>query len=340
MENKEKEPLVSVVLPVYNAEQYLEECVESIIKQVYKNIEIIAVDDASLDKSKIIIKKYMQIDDRFILLEHKTNQGVSKSRNDALDCAKGDYIVFIDADDKVSPDFIHELLKGKGEKDICICGYVKFGEKKEEEFLLHQNEIDSNEKLMFHILCSNYIGGYLVNKLFDRKILKDIRFDEDLTIGEDLVFVIKYLEKCEEIVYISRPLYQYRMNQFSAMRSSLKSRKMNWDKLTSIKAAERVQILLKEKGAYIKNCCSYRVAKTSLWVLIQMIICKKSDSETFLKIKKNINENFEGYREIHYGGTLQYVALLMAKISPRMVWQVGVFSNFFFSRAFQTKIIH
>lgn len=195
MKNKEDERLISIILPVYNAEPYLKECIESLIKQTYQNIEILFIDDASNDQSKTIFKRYMQIDARFILLEHETNLGVSRSRNDALIKARRDYIVFVDADDKVERDFIQELVNAIGESDICICGYLKFGEKTTKEFLLCENETDNDEKCMFHVLCSNYVGGYLWNKLFKRKLLTGIRFDEDL------VFVIRYLERCKKIKY-------------------------------------------------------------------------------------------------------------------------------------------
>lgn len=340
MKNEKDERLVSIILPVYNAEEYLKECIESLIKQTYQNLEIVVIDDASEDQSQTIIRKYMQVDTRFVLIEHEINLGVSKSRNDALIQASGDYIVFVDADDMVEKNFIQELVNGMGESDVCICGYSKFGRKRTDEFVLSVNEIDNDEKLLFHVLCSNYVGGYLWNKLFTRQVLTGIRFDEDLSIGEDLVFVIRCFERCNKIAYVPKLLYRYRINPLSAMRSSLSNQETNWGKLTSMEAAERVQILLIRRGKYIENCCNYRVAKTSLWVLLQMIICRRKDREILVMIKKKIKENYCGYMAISYGGTLQRSVLFMAKLNPKMLWRIGVIVNTFFPKTFQTKMIH
>ena len=101
-------PLISIIIPVYNAEKYLKKCLDSVINQTYKNLEIILVDDGSTDKSPEICDKYAEKDSRIIVL-HKENGGVSSSRNAGLDIFKGEYLSFVDSDDYVEPDYIEYL---------------------------------------------------------------------------------------------------------------------------------------------------------------------------------------------------------------------------------------
>lgn len=323
----EKEDLVSIIVPVYNAEQYLDECLESIISQTYQNLEIICIDDCSTDSSKEIIRKYQKIDERVVLLEHEENEGVSRSRNDGLSFAHGVYISCVDADDKVDKDFIKELVINIGNNDICICGYVKFNQEKTRQFLLRQDQVDSYEKVMFNILCSNYLGAYMCNKLFRKKLMQGIYIDEDLSIGEDLLFVIRYLQIGKRISYVNKPMYQYRIHSKSALHNLNETVKMDRNKLSNIAAAERTQFLLKEEDEYIKNCCSYKMVKSNLWVFVCMIICKEKNGETMSMIKRNIKNNYKRYRRISYGGSLQHVAVFLTVLCPYVVWWLGMLIN-------------
>ena len=107
--DKKKFFMISIIVPIYNVELYLEKCIESIINQTYKDIEVILINDGSTDKSGIICDKYAKIDDRIIVL-HKENGGVSSARNKGLDIAKGDYIAFVDPDDYIEPNMYEEMF--------------------------------------------------------------------------------------------------------------------------------------------------------------------------------------------------------------------------------------
>lgn len=340
MNTIKEQKLVSIIVPVYNADQYLDECLESIIRQTYQNLEIILVDDFSVDHSKEIIRKYLNIDRRIILLEHEKNEGVAKSRNDGLFFAHGAYIGFVDADDKISNDFVKELVAGIGNCDICICGYTKFNTKRIEKFLLCQDQIDCYEKVMFHVLCSNYVGGYMCNKLFRKELICELNLNNDLSIGEDMLFVVQYLERCKSIAYVKKALYQYRVNPLSAMHNSSVTRELNWKKISAIKAAEQIQILLKNQCHYIRDCCSFRVAKSSLWFFIQLIICKREDNETVQMIARNIKDNYKGYKRVACWGKLHHIAMWMTMRFPKVTWRLGVFTYRAFPKMFETKFIH
>ena len=135
-----KEELISVIVPIYNVEQYLEKCIESIISQTYKNLQIILIDDGSNDKSGKICNKYAEKDKRVVVI-HKENAGVSEARNTGLDNAKGEWITFVDADDWIEEEYCQRLynLVIETNSDVALCGYNRVVGTKKENKLCRNN---------------------------------------------------------------------------------------------------------------------------------------------------------------------------------------------------------
>ena len=181
---------VSIIIPVYNTEKYLEKCLDSIINQEYRNLEIIIVNDGSTDNSMNIIKKYQKLDSRIKVFE-QSNKGTGSARNKGLDNATGDYISFVDSDDYVSPLFIKKLVEAIKEDDLCShCGMDKNGK----DF-----GVTEEERKLFIRAC-------VTNKLYNAKYLKDIRFtnhkySEDLIFNYKLSFINDNGTKVNDILY-------------------------------------------------------------------------------------------------------------------------------------------
>lgn len=205
---------VSIVVPVYNAEKYIAECIEAIIEQSYKNIEIILINDGSSDKSGEICNRYANLDNRIQVI-HNKNYGVSYSRNCGIEMATGEYILFIDSDDIVEKEYVKTLIKEiiRNKCDISICGYEKVDivNNKQENYLIREyNDIFCG------ILKDDYyiLEPFLLTpwgKLYRIKIIKkyNIRFPEDCKIAEDQIFNYTYLEFVKKYVYINKPMYKY-----------------------------------------------------------------------------------------------------------------------------------
>ena len=119
--------LVSIIVPVYNVEKFLSQCIESLIGQSYKNLEILLIDDGSTDNSSNICREYEIVDNR-IKVFHKNNGGLSDARNYGLKHARGEYISFVDSDDLVHPDFIYQLISSIGESELSVCDFASFKE--------------------------------------------------------------------------------------------------------------------------------------------------------------------------------------------------------------------
>lgn len=211
---------ISIIVPIYNAEKYLNECIESIVNQTYKNIEIILINDGSFDNSSKICDKWQKKDERIIVL-NKENEGVAKTIAKGIQICTGDYITFSDSDDYVSNNFIEKMFDAVNisEADIAVCNYIKKTETKEEK----SNEIKGNMLFISGDNISNcaqlYMGWqgiYLVNsrsnKLIKRELLlnslKDINYN--VYMGEDLNLTFAAMARANRVALIPDCLFYYR----------------------------------------------------------------------------------------------------------------------------------
>ena len=192
---------ISIIVPVYNAENYLRRCVDSILSQTYKNFELLLVDDGSTDASKKICDEYVEKDCR-VRVYHKNNEGVSSARNMGLDNVQGEWITFIDSDDWVSESYLYNLLSHVNSVDLVIS-YAT---------IVYSNGEQIKENYINNTVSDNYDALFLENdldwhtspwsKLFKKKLCNNLRFIEGMHIGEDLVFLYSYMLRCKNI-YVS-----------------------------------------------------------------------------------------------------------------------------------------
>lgn len=190
--------MASIIVPVYNAQDSLERCLMSIIRQRYPQWELVLVDDGSQDDSLEICKRYSNMDSRIQVI-HTDNCGVSSARNTGMENAQGEYIVFVDSDDMIHPDFLSECLSNK--EDLTVTNYIKPSKIDS----LHYKE--DHPELIFQQRGVRTVWG----KVFVRKIIEDhhIRFDTNIRYGEDTIFVLQYCLHIKTIAYVFQHLYEY-----------------------------------------------------------------------------------------------------------------------------------
>ena len=211
-----EEKKVSIIVPIYNAQDTIENCVNSIINQTYKNIEIILVNDGSKDKSLEICYNLKKTDNRIIVIDKK-NEKVSKTRNKGIEVAKGEYIMFVDADDIIELDMIEELTRGIQFFDLCACNYKKI----ENEKVSIKSNIEpfNTTKINEYIemLKPEMLFNQLWNKIYRANIIKEnnIKFNEHIQVGEDYLFNINYIANANSVNYINNPLYKYTIQENS-----------------------------------------------------------------------------------------------------------------------------
>lgn len=212
---------ISVVIPVYKVEQYLDECILSVINQTYKNLEIILVDDGSPDKCGKICDRYSKVDNRIIVI-HKENGGLSDARNKGIEIATGKYVSFIDSDDYVDLRYFEILYKNiiKHEANIAICSYQKFfdgDELKDKCKIYEDSKILNKEEALFNLYGKDRINYVIAcGKLFDIKLFKAIEFPKG-KVNEDSFTTYKLYFKSEKIIYNKSKLYYYRQRKNSIM---------------------------------------------------------------------------------------------------------------------------
>lgn len=209
------QPLVSIIIPVYNAEAYIEKCLLSLINQTYKNLEIIVINDGSIDDSENIIKKIIDADDRIFLISG-SNGGVSFARNRGIKKANGDYIVFVDADDYVENDYVEVLyscIKNKN-TDVAICNFVINDEVRKDT--LKTKTFTSKDAIIDMLLARNFDSSVCC-KIIKSDLAKSELFCEKLSIAEDMLYYYNIFGKCKNISYIDKTCYHYMQNDNGAI---------------------------------------------------------------------------------------------------------------------------
>lgn len=208
---------VSIIVPAYNSEKYIDQCLNSLINQTYPNIEILVINDGSTDDTERKIKHYLGLDSRIVIYTN-INHGVSYSRNFGVEKSNGDYIAFVDSDDYVSLDFIETLVKSIDDFNADMSAVAVYKEAFTDHFYFSSGEaVRLSGEEIFTGLFGKY-EGFLCNKLYKRKIIEEnnIFFNVDTSICEDLLFNVEYLEKCESVAYNLGEKYYYRQNIYSA----------------------------------------------------------------------------------------------------------------------------
>ena len=226
---------ISIIIPVYNVETYLQDCLNSIISQTYPHLEILLIDDGSTDSSGKICDQFARVDDR-IRVFHIKNAGVSNARNVGIENSTGDYISFIDSDDIIHSDFyniqIKYLLQSSADTISVLIEKVPENFKISDindSFISLENKYLTNLEVLDCVQNPDFLWvGYPVNKLYSAKIIKDnnIRFDVNLKFCEESVFNCRYFEKSKSVVLNLSRLYFYRIRKTSATNSLKQSEKL------------------------------------------------------------------------------------------------------------------
>ena len=230
-----EDPLISIIIPIYNVESYLSQCLESVIHQTYKNLEIILVDDESTDASLEISRKYASLDDRIHMIEIH-HAGLSAARNAGLDYANGEFVMFIDSDDYVDERYCEKALSSAIDKnvDIVSFGYHTFTDVNQgyNSHVTRNPRLISKEEGIYELItCEDVIFSYAWNKIFKKELFHSIRFPEGRTF-EDVAIMHLIFNESRTGIYVSDDvLYNYRRNRYGCITSRLYSPRSLHDRL-------------------------------------------------------------------------------------------------------------
>ena len=250
--------LVSILIPAYNVEDYIEDCLKSVIKQSYENTEIIIINDGSTDRTLDICKKYRTKDKRIVII-NKKNGGVSEARNVAQSKCNGNYIAFVDADDVIDSGYVGRLMDAivDNNADIACCGYKKFknisATTKKNRYYSHQIKIFNNIEALESLLYQKELDTSLWDKIIKKSCFRGIKFN-DVKIFEDLDVMYKIFGNSKKIVYVDDELYYYRIRP-----ESLTNKKISEDNLKVLDIVLNMKKNIVKKYPSLEGACNSRL---------------------------------------------------------------------------------
>lgn len=292
-------PKISIIVPVYNAEKYLEKCILSILEQTYSNIELILVNDGSHDHSHEICIKYQSKDNVLYIL--KENGGASSARNMGLKSATGKYVAFIDADDFISKTMMEELQKAVANENaqVACCGFKKYFDETHVYDYTTINVAGKDSQQIREMIFDELIGGRgcgsPVCKLYDMNIIREnhISFNETISNNEDVLFNLSYFKVIDKAAFINSFPYYYRKGQESLSSGYIR----NWKELI-------VKIFNEKKNILGNQMCSQKdTLLQHSWFLLNLIgvinevLCKDRHIEKNLR-KQKLNWYLNNIKQI------------------------------------------
>ena len=320
--------LVSIIVPIYNVEQYLRKCIDSIINQTYKNLEILLVDDGSPDNCGQICDEYAKKDDRVKVI-HKENGGLSSARNCGIEHATGKYIAFVDGDDFVSKNYISNLFTiiKKYNADISLTNKIYYFEKRQEkkatEYELSEEDLSMESTMLLENILKDTLPHETCGKLYKAEILKSNKYEKGLSVFEDFEYIIRILKKNPQYkIACDMGKYDY----FYLQRDNSLSRGTYnecWNKELDFYIGLLKDDKFKKYSTYLKIW----IAKKGVRNFKKIIAL--SDDE---KVKKELKRN---HNQLKYTQTKYYTSNIKGKIKFILIKNFPYLVNFFLSKKYK-----
>jgi len=294
-------PLISVIVPIYNVEKYLSKCIDSILNQTYKNLEIILVDDGSPDNCPAICDEYAEKDSRIIVV-HKENGGLSDARNEGLKIAKGEYFYFVDSDDLLPVKSIETVysLATDNNAQMVIAGFERFYDDGEVFFSTDSEgeyiKIMNRQEVMKDFYRD---GCQAWAVLYHRSVHKDIYFPKG-EINEDEAIVFFLFERCDTAVVTNKVVYTYRCRPDSITTTSFSSKKLIWQE-----HCRKNLEFIREKYPELEPYALKRYRGSLLWTLSEIAMSNENFSEDVEKMKSELKKNRKDFKKLDFPNFVQ-----------------------------------
>jgi len=313
-------PLISIIIPVYNAGNTIQRCITSLLKQQYKNIQIVIVDDGSSDDSYQVCCKCASLDNRIKLIRQK-NSGVGVARNQGIYESDGIYICFVDADDYVSEDFVGNLylLMIENNAELSICGLYEIRGKDILNKTVGTMELITQQDAMEKLLREDSFKGYVWNKMFKRSIILEnhIIFDEDINLWEDVLFVFQYMLHVSRIVFNPEPKYYYIFSEKSL--SHQENQIVDVKKLfNAIEAKNKINPQIPINYANVKRQIQIRYVQSALAVIRNIGYTQYKESDIYIKQSIEIIKMYRG-KVSKYLSKKEKILVMLCLVAPKML---------------------
>lgn len=313
MNNKVK---ISIIMPIYNVEKYLERGIRSILNQTFKEFELVLINDGSTDNSSIICDKYKNIDRRVKVI-HRSNNGVSSSRNIGIDIAVGEFIMFVDPDDTLEIDaveYLYNLIKLYNSDVACYRMKIyKNGNLTTKIDVTEKVELYYNENIIEKQLKDELFLYSSCNKLYNSNLLKNNKFNEDIKYAEDALFNLSIFTNCNLVVISNLCKYNYFINESSTVNN------FNEKRLDILKAQYEMFNILKSKYDNYTDYIVRDFVSSSISIIIDMAILGERNIEIISKLKNIIKDNEEMLKSKKLVNYKQKIIFQLLKIMPFII---------------------
>lgn len=316
---------VSIIVPVYNVEKYLDECINSILDQTYRNLEILIVDDGSTDSCSAKVDEYAKADER-VKVFHKENGGIATARNYGLKHATGDYYCFIDSDDYYELNFVEKMLNALTENnaEMAFCNYFSCytdrdvpGHRLQS---LEDGKVFSSNEYLYLLYAYSGVYSYAWNKMYKKEIIADLEFKKMLC--EDAQIMLSVVDRCEKIVFSSDVLIHYRRRKSSVVNSKhdrMLLGEIEWvkDHMDRLKASGRKNLFNLAQKLYIRK------------IFEEYHFCGKETRKQIKQLLKKERKEFMRNSEIDVKLRLKYfVVSLIPYIYGKIVFRSRINESF------------
>lgn len=320
-------PKISIIIPVYKVEKYIRRCLDSVLGQTIKEIEIILIDDGSPDKCGTICDEYASRDPRVVVI-HKENAGVSAARNSGLEVARGEYIGFVDSDDYVAPNMF-ELMYRQAElsdAEFAMCEFVETDG--DDSKLNHEVKVEDGEiilldkKKAFEVIAdfSRNVQVTVWNKLYKREIAENLRFDTTKRMAEDMEFLMHALTRSKKVVYFPVGLYGY-YTQREGAATSHADHDMSWYFEQNRNVTQIMDRIAKEHPDIANLAIGYKCVNGDMSIANAMVRCQHWDKDALNLVREDLRKNLGTIlkSELH---TYKKVQMLVFLVSPGLYNQL------------------
>lgn len=302
--------MISIIVPVYNSEKYIDRCLDSILNQTYKDLEIVLVNDGSNDQSLKILENYALRDTR-IKVVNQENKGVAAARNTGLDNATGDYILYVDSDDWIENNMVERMVELSANADIVFCGNDNaVSPESVKKIIGITKEIWNKDKIIYEFLRHKIMSGMLWNKLIKRSLTDGCRFNPKTGYGEDAEFLWQVLQNTNSMIVTNEILYHHVPDENSISHLSYSEKKYSaismWEKINADTSAIYPE--------YLKYA---RISLTSAAVfgLFEARQCCYKNKNQLKYMRSITRKNIGGFLKADYiSKNLRYMPLLYVRL--------------------------
>ncbi|MDD6603196.1 MAG: glycosyltransferase [Eubacteriales bacterium] len=312
-------PLVSIIVPVYNVGLYLNDALNSLREQTYNNLEFVLIDDGSEDESGAICDKFAELDKRFSVF-HKENGGVSSARNIGVEKASGEYIMFLDADDMLEENAVEKLVDiiTRETADVVLFEYTVDSADGSSVPVVHSElngEIAIKDAIKHSIMPTN---RFLWSKIYKAEIVKNIRFDTSLHLGEDTVFACEAMLQGSKAYFLAEPLYHYVQSESSATRKPFFDKRI----LSGKDAYWRLVEICKENYPDLVNIAIKQYVELLMIIIMDMFKNPKDNATNIELYSKEVKKYTRSAIKSEDCTRSTIIKLILCNISPKLMYKV------------------